>query len=78
MHIVSEFVFIHMSIPFRTFSRFFFAPRFKAYQQDAGGASKRAPKTDEVMEDDGDEELTGPVVGNFSGFFSDFSGSDHP
>ena len=56
-HIVSDFVFIHMSIPFRT-SPLVFLRHVLKLQQDAGCASA-APKTDEVMEDDSDEELTG-------------------
>lgn len=71
-HIVSDFcVYPHVYIPFRT-SPLVFLRHVLKLQQDAGCASKPAPKTEEVMEDDSDEELTGPVVGNVSGFFQIF------
>lgn len=79
-HIVSDFVFIHMSIPFRT-SPFFFAPRgcwlclWRAEKGwGHGGWQWWGPRVTRCFLPND----AGPVVGNFSGFqffFSERSGS---
>ena len=75
MHIVSDFCVYPTCL--YTFPNVF--PPFFCATQDAGGASNPAPNTDEVMEDDSDEELTGPVVGNLLRiFFRFFRIGSHP